>query len=125
MASYPNLNPEEQEAVDQSLTGDTPWDHEHRQLPFHQYLIAVGALGEKPGDKISRLLHDTGMQFTHQAGLDPILCVGYVSESAHPADYLSAAKVWHTHLSELDHESLKNALPKFYVALSLLFGTKR
>lgn len=90
--------------------------------PFKQYLIAVGALGEVEPARIGRLLHDTGMEFAHHAGLDPLLCVGYVSEAAHQADYLSASTVWHTHLSAADHERFATELPKLYVALTLLFG---
>lgn len=91
--------------------------------PFHQYLLAVGATGDKPAD-LPKRFHDVGMQFAHAAGLEPLLAVGYVSEAAHPADYLSAAKVWHNHMTDLDHQDLKAGLPKFYTALSVLFGVR-
>lgn len=99
-------------------TGYSPSD-----APFHQYLLAVGAMGKKPVD-LPKQLHDMGMQFAHAAGLEPILAVGYVSEAAHPADYLSAAKVWHNHLSGAEVMVLRERMPKLYTALSLLFGVR-
>jgi hypothetical protein len=90
--------------------------------PFHQYLIAVGALGEKPED-IGRILHDVGMEFAHRAGISPLLCVGYVSPVAKQADYLSGAKAWYG-MGEGDRAVLHNYFPKLHTALELLFGKK-
>lgn len=92
---------------------------------FHQYLLSVGAVGEPPREELPKTFHDLGMQFAQTLGLEPLLAVGYVSEVGHQPDYLAAAKVWHNFMSDLDHDSLKKALPKFYVALSLLFGQRR
>ena len=104
---------------------DQPTRPQNEEAKFSQYLIAVGATGEPDKDELARAFHDAGMQFAQAAGVEPILAVGYRSETAHPADYMDAAKVWHTHMTDLDHQSLMRALPKFYAALSILFGARR
>jgi hypothetical protein len=104
---------------------DVPLTEEPGPIPaepqFHQYIIAIGAVGETPVP-ISMILHDLGMKFAQENGLDPLLCVGYVTPSAFRPDYLSAAEIWHS-MSKEDREGLKEWGPRLYVALSLLFGT--
>ena len=106
--------------------GSSPFDGVSAgNQPFAQYLIAVGAMGEPNKDELARAFHDAGMQFAQAVGVEPILAVGYRSETAHPADYMDAAKVWHTYMDERHHNALREWMPKFYAALSILFGTRR
>lgn len=134
MADYPHIPEPDNIGLDDQPTAplstdpgplpEAPMPNMNRDAPFKQYLIAVGAVGEVSRDKVPLFMHDAGMQFAHAAGLDPLLCVGYVSEAAHQADYLAAAAVWHSHMTEIDHKSFARAMPKLYASLSLLFGTK-
>lgn len=102
--------------------GPLPHSLSGGDAPFHQYLIAVGATGVAPREHLGRVFHDLGMSFAHTMGLQPIMAVGYVSPEAHRPDYLSAAAVWHTQLSKDEHALLAENMPKFYMALELLFG---
>ena len=102
--------------------GPLPHSLSGGDAPFHQYLIAVGATGVVQREQLARVFHDLGMSFAHTMGLEPIMAVGYVSPEAHRPDYLSAATVWHTQLSKDEHVQLAENMPKFYMALELLFG---
>lgn len=104
---------------------DQPTRPQNEEAKFSQYLIAVGATGEPDKDELARAFHDAGMQFAQAVGVEPILAVGYRSETAHPADYMDAAKVWHTHMDQRAHWALREDMPKLYAALSILFGTRR
>jgi hypothetical protein len=94
------------------------------QRPFHQYLIAVGAVGETDKNKLARAFYETGIEFAHRLGVEPLLATGYVTESAQSPDYLDAAKVWHS-LSDQDQARIELWTPRFHSALSLLFGKGR
>jgi hypothetical protein len=102
--------------------GPLPFAPSGDEAPFHQYLIAIGAVGMAQREMLGEVFHDLGMTFAQTMGLDPLLCVGYVSPSQHRPDYLSAANIWHSQMTRAEHEQLRKQNPRFYMSLELLFG---